>query len=421
MITWIYRIVLFALLFGVSSLSYGGNHGSALLTALVNLSPLVSIVIFVFGYFKLPGLYKLLAWVLVLGVILLVLESKYEYDQYVYSYFVIKRFAYCGLALGAYCLAGRAEPLKIKYAVNLIFILFFIDQILLGHIFSYNFSTETRTTLSEDVYYLLIPFLYYLVQYLKEHRLVHLMTALFTFLLIVFLLQRTVISAAVVAAGVVVALAALGKVSTGGLPLSRTLVIFALLVAIASPFMGLLPESKVDALADSLGGILSPKEDNTGSWRVEQAEHYLKLIPDRPLFGWRYDGYDRGEIMENEDFPEKGTIIHSQYIDMLYNYGAFGMLLNLVLILSALYVLYRSGRTLSTDQLVLFGFIASGLVFGISYQLPVHYWAFVGLGMYVGQKQLPVYFTTPEPMPDLAEHNASLTTAVLFKTIRIHD
>lgn len=415
MITWIYRIALFTLLFGLSALAYGGNHGSSLLLALVNLSPLMSIAIFVFGYFRLPGLYKLLAWVLVLGVILLVLESKYEYDQYVYSYFVIKRFAYCGLALSAYYLASRAEPLKIKHAVNLIFVFFFIDQILLGHIFGYGFSSETRTTLSPDAYYLLIPFLYYLVQYLKEHRLVDLLVALFSFLLIVFLLHRTVISAAVVAAGVVVGLSVLGKVSTGGLPLSRTLVIFALLVAIASPFTGLLPENKVDAIAASLGGILSPKEDNTGSWRVEQAEYYLSQIPDRPLFGWRYEGYDRGEIMENEDFPEKGTIIHSQYIDVLYNYGAFGILLNLVLILSALYVLYRSGRTLSTDQLVLFGFIASGLVYGISYQLPVHYWAFVGVGMYVGQRRLPVYFTTPEPMPGPADHNASPTTVVLSK------
>ena len=407
---WIYRFALFIMLFGLSSLSYGGNYDnpfvSILLNVLVNLSPLISILIFVPAFFRLPGLYKIIAWAIVLGVILLVLESKYEYNQWVYSYFVIKRFAYCGLALAAYCIASRAEPLTIRHAVNFVFIFFFINQILIGRIFRYDFSSETRTTLAEDAYYFVIPFLYYLIRYLKEHRLTHLFIALFSFLFIIAMLHRTVISAAVVGAGMIGALLLLGKVSTGGLPTSRTLAVFALLIAIASPFTGLLPEKKADAVLTNIGGILSPKQDNTGSWRLEQAEHYMKLVPDKPLFGWRYEGYDRGEIMENEDFPDKGTIIHSHYVDMLFNYGAFGMLLNLALILGALVALYRSGHTLSTDHLVLFGFITSGLVFSVSYQLPVYYWAFVGVGMHLGLKRPPVYFTTPEPTEEVTEYDA---------------
>ena len=419
MITWLHRFLLFYLLFGISTLLHGGGQ-QAYSDMLVNLAPILSMGLFVYGYFRLPVLYKSMGWVLGLGIVLLVLESKYEYNQYMYSYFVIKRFAYCSVALGAYYLAGRAEPITIKQAVYIIFFFFFLDQIVLGRIFSYGFNADTRTTLSPDTYYFLIPFLYYVVCYLKQHRPIHLIAALFCFLVIVILLHRTVISSAVVAAGVVVGLSLLGKVSAGGgLPLGRTLVLFALLVVTALPFLGLLPEKKVEAMMTSIGGILSPEEDNTASWRVEQGEYYLSQIPERPLFGWRYEGYDRGEIMENPDFQDKGTIIHSQYIDMLFNYGAFGLLIHLVLILGALLVIYRSGRMLSTDHLVLFGFIASGLVYGVSYQLPVQYWGFVGVGMYVGITRRAVYFTPSKASE--TPHHYDLSPPVTLAKHTYHD
>lgn len=413
MTTWLYRLTLFILLFGFSPLSFGGYVDNAAINTVLNgfgnLAPIVSIALFCVNYQRLPGLYKLLAWILVLGVILLVLESKYEYNQYVYSYFVIKRFAYCGMALGAYCVMRRADPPSIKWVANFIFVCVFVDQILLGHIFSYSFNSDTRTMLSPDAYYLVIPFLYYLVSYLKEHRSSQLYVTLFTFLLIVFLLHRTVISSTVVAAGLIIGLAILGKVTSDRLPAGRTVLLFGLLFMLGLPFIGLLPEKKVDALMESLGGILSPKEDNTGSWRVEQAQYYMSKFPEKPFFGWRYEGYDRGEVMENEDFEEKGTIIHSQYIDMLYNYGVFGLVLQVVLILGTLVALFRAGRVLSTEQLVLFGYVASGLVYCVSYQLPINYWGFVGVGMYLALNRRFAYFTAPEPLDEAVYHDVSPT------------
>ena len=374
--------MLFVLLFGVSALVYGGDQGSSLLSMMVNVTALAGIPALVLCYFSFPGLYKVVAWALVLGLIGLVLESKYEYGQFVYSYFVIKRFAYCGLALSAYYVMSKAVPLKFVYVVYLIFGFFFVNQIFLGQIFAYNLTSESRTTSAFEAFYLVIPFLYSFVLYLKEHKLIHLAISLFTFAFIVFLLHRSVISTVIVAAVFVVGLSFVGKLSANSLPVGRTLLVFAVMFTIAAPLTNLLPGNKVDAFIENLSGILDPKEDNTGSWRVEQSTFYLGQFPERPLFGWRYDGYDRGEIMENEDFPEKGTIIHSQYIDMLYNYGAVGLAINLLLIIGTLITLYSRNRTFTTEQTVLFGFIASGLIFAISYQLPVYYWGFVGLGMY---------------------------------------
>ena len=420
MLTWSYRIALFVLLFGVSALIYGGNSLNPLLDKATNGVSLIGIVALVAFYFRFPASYKVVAWILVLGVIGLLLESKYEYGQFVYSYFVIKRFAYCGLALLGYVVATQAGVLNIRYAVYLIFAFYVINQLFLGQIFSYNLTAETRSVTSNEALYLVIPFLYYLVMYLKERRIVDLLLMLFTFAFIVLLLHRSVISAAVVTIGVVAGLSLMGKLSTGGFPMGRTVATLTVLLIMLAPVISMLPGNKVNAFLENLGGILDPKEDDTGSWRLEQSEYYLSQIPDKPMLGWRYEGYDRGEIMENEDFPEKGTIIHSQYIDMLYNYGAAGLAINLFIILGTLLTMYRRNPTFSTDQTVLFGFIFSGLIYAVSYQLPVFYWGFVGLGMYYAYKRPAVSEPADEDYLELDEDKTTPALPVYKHTLR-HD
>lgn len=382
---WLFRIALFVLLFGVSPIAFGSNQLHPWLSHVVNLTALAGIPALVLCYFRLPGFYKAIAWAVGLGVVLLVLESKYEYGQWVYSYFVIKRFAFCGLALSAYFVMTRVgEGVRLRHAVYLILGFYFVNQLLLGKIFEYSLSSDTRTTSAFEALYLVLPFLYFLVHYLREHKLGQLFGALFSFALIVFLLHRSVITAAVGGAGLVFGLVVIGKYAPRSLPFGRSVAVLAVLLTVFVPLVGLVPEKYAESFMDSMSGLLDPKEDNTGSWRVEQSEFYLKLIPERPLLGWRYAGYDRGEVMENEDFPEKGTIIHSQYIDQLYNYGAVGLGLTVLIIVGTLVAMYRRNRTFTPDQVALFGFIASGLVFGVSYQLPVYYWGFVGVGMYYG-------------------------------------
>lgn len=406
---WFYRIALYAVLFGVSALAHGGNALNPTLEKAVNGMALVGIVSLVLFYFQQPRLYKVAAWLVFMGVILLVLESKYDYNQYVYSFFVIKRFAYCGLALTACYVASRAGLLKIQYAVYLIFGLYFINQLLLGQLFSYALTSETRTTSAPEAYYLVIPFLYYMVVYVQKKRIIDLVKSLIVFGLIVFLLHRSVMSSAAVAGVIILLLAGVGKISNGTANIGRTLGFFLVAILAMLPFVSLLATIKADGFIEQIAGIFSPSEDNTGSWRLEQITYYWDKIGERPLLGWRYEGYDRGEIMENEDFPEKGTIIHSQYVDMLYNYGAVGLAINLLLILGTLGVIYFRNRTLSTEQAVLFGFIISGLLYGVSYQLPVFYWGFVGLGMFYGLNRPLTNYSTLRPQNPVYPHNSTVS------------
>ncbi|MBD2701430.1 O-antigen ligase family protein [Spirosoma sp. BT702] len=418
MIIWSYRIALFILLFGMSALIYGGNALNQLFDKAVSGVTLIGIVSLFIFYFRQPPIYKVAAWLVALGVIGLVLESRHEYGQFVYSYFVIKRFAYCGLALLGYVVASRAGILKIKYAVYLIFAFYVINQLFLGQIFSYNLTSESRSVTSNEALYLVIPFLYYLVSYLKERRIMDFLLMLFTFVFIVFLLHRSVISAAVVTIGVVAGLSLMGKLSTGGFPLGKTVATLTVLLILLAPLLAMLPGNKMNALWENISGILDPKEDNTGSWRLEQSEYYLSLIPDKPVLGWRYVGYDRGEIMENEDFPEKGTIIHSQYIDMLYNYGAVGLAINLLILLGTLWVMYRRNATFSLEQTVLFGFIVSGLVYAVSYQLPVFFWGFVGVGMYYAYKKPDVNQLETEEVLELDNYESTPELPIYKSTHR---
>ena len=388
---WIYRAVLFVVLFGLSALPYGGNLGNPLFDKVINGMALLGIFSLIIFYFRFPALYKVAAWLIGLGVIGLVLESKYEYDQLVYSYFVIKRFAYCGLALFTYVIVSQAGPLKIDYVVYLIILFFVINMLFLGQIFTYNLTSETRPVYSNETLYLVIPCVFYLVKYMGNRKIGNFLGLLFTFAFVVFLLHRSVISAAVIGIGTVAGLSLMGKLPTGGFPMGRTFATFIVLFILLSPALAMLSGSsnKVDAFLENIGGIFNPKEDETGSWRLEQSEYYVSQIPEKPILGWRYEGYDRGEIMENEDFPEKGTIIHSQYIDQLYNYGAAGLALNLFIILGTLLTMYVRNPTFTIAQTVLFGYIMSGLIYAVSYQLPVYYWGFVGVGMFYALHRPP--------------------------------
>ena len=420
MITWSYRIALFILLFGLSALIYGGDSLNPLFDKAVNSVTLLGIIALFVFYFRQPPIYKLAAWLLALGIIGLVLESKYEYGQWVYSYFVIKRFAYCGLALLGFVVASQAGPLKIQYAIYVIFAFYVINQLFLGQIFSYNLTSESRTVTSNEALYLVIPFLYYLLSYLKERRVIDFLLMLFTFVFIVFLLHRSVISAAVVTIGVVAGLSVMGKLSTGGFPLGKTVATITVLLIVLAPVLGMLPGNKMNAFLENIGGILDPKEDNTGSWRLEQSEYYISQIPERPVLGWRYEGYDRGEIMVNEDFPEKGTIIHSQYIDMLFNYGAVGLGINMLILLGTLWVMYRRNPTFSLEQTVLFGFLVSGLIYAVSYQLPVFFWGFVGVGMYYAYQPQSTNESEDEDVLELDPYE-STPDLPIYKSTHRHD
>jgi len=389
----IYQIILFYLLFGVNAISFGGDQGSPLLDKSINLVALAGIPVIILLYFKYPISYKIIFWPILLGVFSLILESLYRYNLFIYSPFVIKRFFYCGLTLIAYYVASKAKPFTLHQAVRGIFLFYIINQLVLGKIFEYSFTSESRTTSAPEAFYLIIPLTFYLSLYITRHKVVDLLVALFTFVLIVLILHRSVISTSVFSVAIVLLLSSFGKIANSQIKVGRTFSVFFVLVILIVPFLGALPSNRTQAFIENIEGIISPTEDETGSWRVEQFQYYMGKFDERPFFGWRFEGYDRGEVMVHEDFPDKGTFIHSQYVDQLYNYGLFGLGINLFIIVSTLFAIYQRNKQLSVEQTTLFSFIISGLMFAISYQLPIHFWTFTGVGMCYALHQSPVRFS----------------------------
>jgi O-antigen ligase len=389
MIDWLFRILLLLLFFGLNCISYGGDQTSVALEMVTNAVALLSIPCLVFFYFHNPPNFKLASWTILAGVFFLMLEALHIYDKSTYSPFVIKRFAYCGIAMSAYCLVSRQSDFKLKTYINILFLLYGLNQVVLGKILHYDLTSDTRTTAASEALYLVLPLVYFLDRYLKQNTLRNLYKSVAVLGLIIFLLHRSVISTAIVAVFIVFILSLFGKTERmSGTPILVGVFALLLIIPVVS---SVLPQSKLSAFTENISGILSPKEDNTGSWRYEQSIYYWSKIIEKPLLGWRYEGYDKGEIMEEENFAEKGTYIHSQYIDMLYNYGVAGLAVNLIIILTTLYSLYRCNARMSTEQVTFFAFISSGLIYGISYQLPVYYWVIVGIGMFYGLHHQEVY------------------------------
>ncbi|RIV22499.1 O-antigen ligase family protein [Fibrisoma montanum] len=388
------KALFFIILFATEAMCYGGDVESVIAYQMNNILAVFGIpFLFILALYRFPAIYNFVLYALIIGTIGLIFESLYTYNQILYSPFVVKRFFYCGVALIAYFIAVKLSPFPIKTAVWLIFLFFFINQIILGKIFTYRLTPETRTQEASEALFMIIPFTYFFVQYLTKYKWSDLLKTIAVFTYTVLLMHRSVIASITFSALLIIGLSVLGRIPNSRLQIRRSIGTMLLLFFLAAPIITAISPTRVQAFVENIGGIFTPTEDETGSWRYEQTLYYWKKIAERPVFGWRYEGYEEGEVMENDGFSEKGTVIHSQYIDLLYNYGLFGLMLNLIIIVATLWALYKRHRYMTIDQLVLFSYIAGALVFGISYQFPVCYWSFVGLGMY------HAFVATPAPDP----------------------
>ena len=154
---------------------------------------------------------------------------------------------------------------------------------------------ETERGFSVTSAYLLLPVaLLCFNWYLIENNLLCGLVALLCLGLIVFLQHRTVWVCTTVALAVDVALVALRVPQArawasrlallGGLGLSLGMV-SGLAVVLDNPDV-------VQKLARSIGDIEHPTTQGTGTFRLEQHRAYLPLVEERPVAGWRLQGFE---------------------------------------------------------------------------------------------------------------------------------
>ncbi|MFD2245450.1 O-antigen ligase family protein [Pontibacter ruber] len=247
-----------------------------------------------------------------------------------------------------------------------------------------SFTNHERGVHSTSVYMLVLPFLYFLSNYFFKGKLMSLLLAFFVLVTIFFFQHRTVwISTAVVL--VIYYLLFKFKTNTP-LDLSKILPIITVLVIAglaSSAFIFSIHPEIIEKIQESFSDMENFDSQGTGGWRYKQWLSYLPFIQENFFFGMRFEGFELPIQFYREDLDKPvfedghGHFFHSFYVDVLFYTGLAGLVLYC---LQAVYATVNGLRkkSLTVNQIMLLSFIMSGFIFGISYVLPVFFYAVLG-------------------------------------------
>ncbi|UOQ96673.1 O-antigen ligase family protein [Hymenobacter sp. 5317J-9] len=247
---------------------------------------------------------------------------------------------------------------------------------------------ETERGFSVTSAYLLLPVLLLCLNfYISSNNLVYGLASLLCLALIVFLQHRTVWVCTSLALAIDLGLLAL-RVPQARAWGTRLSVLAALGVglALASGLAVVLDNPDVvQKLAKSISDIQHPTTQGTGTFRMQQYEAYLPLVRERPLAGWRLQGFEVPIQFYSDDsgkpvWPDfTGHHFHSFYLDRLFYFGWLGVLLVLGVPVVLLGRCLLSLAPLGEGPAALLAFVATFPVFGLSYDWPNYAYGFIGL------------------------------------------
>jgi hypothetical protein len=151
----------------------------------------------------------------------------------------------------------------------------------------------------------------------------------------------------------------------------------------------------VSRLATNLEDMANADKQGTGSWRLKQMESYVPLVQERPLAGWRLEGFEVPMQFydPSSDQPmwqdRTGHHFHSFYLDRAFYFGLLGV--GLVLLVPLIRVGQRLGQPgpMRPDTALLIAYFGCLLVFSASYDWSTYHFGLLGL--------LLAYLAEPEP------------------------
>ncbi|GAB3874787.1 hypothetical protein GCM10028824_28630 [Hymenobacter segetis] len=255
------------------------------------------------------------------------------------------------------------------------------------------FLDNERGFASTSAMMLLLPTLYYLNQYLTRGGMMRLLLFFMGAALIIFLQHRSVWVAMGAALALNAVLLMLGRVEGARLSSARLLpmVLLPLFVLISGGLVALSDPKVVKKLESSVGDILHPDKQGTGSWRLKQFEAYKPYLEEYPIAGMRLKGFELpvqfytlaedggGQVQVWADGT--GHHFHSFYVDRLFYFGILGLLLTVLVPLLLLGRRLLSRAPLPPTSAVLIVYSISSLVYSISYDWPLYFFGLLGLSL----------------------------------------
>ncbi|RAK69377.1 O-antigen ligase family protein [Hymenobacter edaphi] len=161
----------------------------------------------------------------------------------------------------------------------------------------------------------------------------------------------------------------------------------------------------IKRLEASIEDIQNPDKQGTGSWRMKQYEAYEPVLRERPVLGWRLDGFELPVQFYSDDTDAPiwenftGHHFHSFYLDRLFYFGIVGVLLVLLMPIYVVAKRLLQPGPIPAATAALMACCATLVVYAISYDWPAYYYALVGLMLAGVQASAPVPVAAPARRP----------------------
>lgn len=347
---------------------------------------------------------RLWLWVLLAAIAWLVLESYANQGAWLAYPHVFSKLFMLLITLGIYAFHRRFGLPSLGQLFSIL-MLVLLANLLVFHRDSLSLTAfaENERGFQSSSAYLLVPVaLYCLNRYLLRGGWLMLLSFFFCLPLILFLQHRSVWIATVIAIPLDVLLLRRTPGARFSFPKMLALIVLPLLLgSLGAGAIVLNSPEVVNRMAANLDDMANADKQGTGSWRLKQLEAYLPYVQERPVAGWRLEGFEVPmqfyDPSSNQPmWPDRtGHHFHNFYLDRAFYFGILGILLVvLVPIIGIVRRLLQPGP-LRADTALLIAYFGCLLVFSTSYDWSTYHFALLGL--------LMAALAEPEPQPETAE------------------
>lgn len=165
----------------------------------------------------------------------------------------------------------------------------------------------------------------------------------------------------------------------------------------------------VRRIDESIEDLRNPNKQGTGEWRRLQREAYIPLIEERPLTGWRLEGFEvpiqfydpTSDQPMWEDYT--GHHFHSFYIDRMFYFGFIGVLLVLAFPIVLVYRRLKQPTPLTPEIVAITAFSGTFLAYAYSYDWSFYHYAFIGFMLAALAEPVALGAPVVAPVPHLPD------------------
>ena len=280
------------------------------------------------------------------------------------------------------------------------------------------FAENERGFQSSSAYLFVLVALYCLNSYLTRGGIMMLFSFFVCLPLIIFLQHRSVWIATAIA--VPLDLLLLWRYSTARFSFPKVMGLVALPAILGSLGIFLIvlnnPEV-VTRMQTNVEDMANADKQGTGSWRLKQLESYIPLVQDRPIAGWRLEGFEvpmqfYDPSNDQPMWPDHtGHHFHNFYLDRAFYFGIIGILMIvLVPIIRVVQRLFQRGP-MRADTAMLIAHFGCLLVFGTSYDWSTYHYGLIGLMLAAIAEPEAAALTSPVATAVEVEQPADLAVA----------